>query len=145
MNQLINTPLKPLKRTKDELLEQLNMPDLPSVIIFDQEAHHLWKIDTEATKEVLSPLEKLYKSTQNDSVVTRPRERYFAERKLKWLEPELKKWKEQHETLKKFRKVQLNKSANAKMAKLKRNTRRYVLTFFDNFWLLLVNNDLLIG
>ena len=54
--------------------------------------------------------------------------RYFAERKLKWLEPELKKWKDQHETLKKFRKVQLNKSANAKMAKLKRNTRRYVST-----------------
>ena len=53
--------------------------------------------------------------------------RYFAERKLKWLEPELKKWKDQHETLKKFRKVQLNKSANAKMAKLKRNTRRYAV------------------
>ena len=55
--------------------------------------------------------------------------RYFAERKLKWLEPELKKWKDQHETLKKFRKVQLNKSANAKMAKLKRNTRRYAILF----------------
>ena len=51
------------------------MPDLPSVIIFDHEAHHLWKIDSEANKEVSAPLEKLFKSTQNDSVVTRPRER----------------------------------------------------------------------
>ena len=122
----MNTPLKPLKRTKSELMEKLKMPNLQSVIIFDQEAHHLWKIDTEANKETLAPLEKLVKSTQNDSAVTRPRERYFAERKLKWLEPELKKWKDQHETLKTFRKVQLNKSANAKMAKLKRNARRYV-------------------
>ena len=51
------------------------MPDLSSVIIFDHEAHNLWKIDSEANKEVLAPLEKLFKSTQNDSVVTRPRER----------------------------------------------------------------------
>ena len=99
------------------------MPELPSVIIFDQEAQNLWKIDSDANKEVLAPLEKLLKSTTVDSIVTRPRERYFAERKLKWLEPELKKWKDQHDALKKFKIVQLNKSANAKMAKLKRNTQ----------------------
>ena len=75
VNQLVNTPLKPLKRTKSELLDHLQMPDLSSVIIFDHEAHHLWKIDSESNKEVLAPLEKLFKSTQNDSVVTRPRER----------------------------------------------------------------------
>lgn len=54
----------------------------------------------------------------------RPRERYFAERKLKYLEPELKKWKEQYENLRKFRKAELNKLANSKLARIKRNARR---------------------
>ena len=62
------------------------MPNLSSVIILDQEAENLRKIDSETRKEILAPIEKLLTSTTIDSNVTRQRERYFSERKLKWLE-----------------------------------------------------------
>ena len=36
----------------------------------------------------------------------------------------MKKWKEQYESLRKFRKQELNKMANSKLARIKRNARR---------------------
>ena len=124
VNELVKRTPKTLETSKSELLSKLKKTDLNSVIIFDKSAFHLWQINCEAKKQILEPLEKLHNSTKNDVVVTRPRQRYFSERKLKYLEPELKKWKDQYENLRKFRKSELNKMANVKWNRVKRNAKR---------------------
>ena len=60
----------------------------------------------------------------NGKPKTRPRERYLADRKTQWLEPELKKWKDRYDELRKYRKQELSKCATMKMARLKRNAKR---------------------
>merc|ERR1719411_1412017 len=101
-------------------------PENESIILMDQKAHHLWNLDVDASNEVLKPLKKLVESPGESSTkpAPRPRERYLADRKTQWLEPELKKWKDKYEELRKYRKQELSKCATMKMARMKRNAKR---------------------
>ena len=127
VNQIIDAPLKLIdNKTKDDLEEYLGQTMEDGVILFDQEAHHLWQIYHDATKEALEPLERMAQSGSTDPLctTTRPRERFFAERKIRQLEPELQKWKDEYESLRNYRKTEMNKLANSRAAKMKRNARR---------------------
>ena len=123
--------LKNLKSTKSELLQALKDKGVPaendSIMLMDKKSHHLWNLDMNASAEVLKPLKKLVESPAdeaNGKPKTRPRERYLADRKTQWLEPELKKWKDRYDELRKYRKQELSKCATMKMARLKRNAKR---------------------
>ena len=99
--------LKNLSLSKSELIHILKSKGAPETLneiaLMDQKSHHLWNLDMEATNEVLKPLKKLVDSAQDDKNIVRPRERYLADRKTQWLEPELKKWKDKYEQLRKYR------------------------------------------
>jgi hypothetical protein len=101
------------------------------IVIFNGQAFDQWQVDVKASEKMLEPLKKLESASkgllykdQNQIKARRPRERFLAERRIKWLEPEFNKWRDKYLSLRKYRKQELSKDATLKMKRLKRNARR---------------------
>lgn len=132
VNQILDPgSFSPLEATKTQLLERLvqSDPDFwvdenSHLMLLDKPSFNMCSIEKDALKTVVQPLKKLLTEASNTSAVKRPRERFFAERKLKVLEPELKEWKDKYNALRKYRKSEQSKASSIRIARAKRNTRR---------------------